>query len=169
MWDLRRATPEDAPAVANVHVRSWQVGYQGLMPAAALAELRAEDRAARYTFHRTGPDDPATFVAVDTDESIRGFVTLGPCPDDEPSNVGQLWALYVDPDFWGRGVGKVLITLARSRLVDLGFDEAVLWVLRGNERAERFYRQDGWVSEDVIRSDVVWGVRVEEKRYRTSL
>ncbi|CAM3556010.1 GNAT family N-acetyltransferase [Smaragdicoccus niigatensis] len=112
---------------------------------------------------------PATFVAVDSGQNICGFVTTGPCPDDEPATVGQLWALYVDPDSWGRGVGKALLTLARSRLVDQGFVEAVLWVLVGNERAERFYRQDGWVSDEVTRSDVVWGVRVEELRYRTAL
>jgi ribosomal protein S18 acetylase RimI-like enzyme len=169
VWDLRRAVPEDSLAVAQVNIRSWQAGYADLMPAEILAGLRAEDRAERYSFHLTGPNDPATFVAVDSGQRICGYVTIGPCPDDEPPNVGQLWALYVEPDLWGRGVGQALITLARSRLAHQRFDEAVLWVLLGNERAERFYRHDGWVSDEVTRSDIVWGVRVVEKRYRTSL
>ena len=37
-------------AVARVHVRSWQVGYRGLLPDAYLDGLRAEERAERYNF-----------------------------------------------------------------------------------------------------------------------
>ena len=47
---LRPAEPVDAMAVARVHVRSWQVGYRGLLPDAYLDGLRAEERAERYDF-----------------------------------------------------------------------------------------------------------------------
>lgn len=39
--ELRPALPADALAVARVHVRAWQVGYRGLLPAAYLDSLRA--------------------------------------------------------------------------------------------------------------------------------
>jgi GNAT superfamily N-acetyltransferase len=47
----------------------------------------------------------------------------------------------------GTGVGRVLMADARTRLSDLGFTEAVLWVLTGNDRADRFYRADGWLPD----------------------
>ena len=36
---VRDATPDDAPDIARVHVRSWQAAYQGLIDEAYLASL----------------------------------------------------------------------------------------------------------------------------------
>jgi GNAT superfamily N-acetyltransferase len=82
---------------------------------------------------------------------------------------GELCALYVDPDRWGRGIGVALASAARARLFDLGFRNAILWVLVGNVRAERFYRIDGWAPDGLRRTDLVWGVRVDEIRYQRTL
>jgi hypothetical protein len=53
--------------------------------------------------------------------------------------------------------------------VDLGFRNAVLWLLAGNARADRFYRIDGWAPDGPARTDSVWGVTVDEVRYRRAL
>ena len=50
-------------------------------------------------------------------------------------------------------------------LIQLGFSDALLWVLKGNHRAERFYLNDGWSADGQERTDVVWGATVEEIRY----
>src|SRR3954471_23879887 len=105
--ELRPAVPADALAVARVHVRAWQVGYRGLLPAGYLDSLRAEDRAARYTFGRA--DGPRTTVAVEHRETgggaprgidggeLVGFATI---------HGAELCALHVAPEAWGRGVGR---------------------------------------------------------------
>jgi hypothetical protein len=54
-------------------------------------------------------------------------------------------------------------------VVQQGFSTALLWVLMGNERARRFYRLDGWEEKDVFRHEVVWGVPVDETRFRHRL
>jgi GNAT superfamily N-acetyltransferase len=167
MLTVRAASPEDAAAVARVHVRSWQAAYRGLLADEVLDGLRPEDRAARYTFHLVGPDLPATAVAVEGDE-IRGFVTTGPARGCA-QRVGEVYAINVDPGAWGQGVGRALMAHARSRLASLGFTEALLWVLVGNARAERFYRADGWRPDGQQRDDDVWGVRVSAIAYRRRL
>jgi hypothetical protein len=58
---------------------------------------------------------------------------------------------------------------ARDRLTRLSFEEAILWVLVGNERAERFYRVDGWLLDGARRLDEVHGVTVDEVRYHRML
>lgn len=165
MLTIRAAAPDDAVDVADVHVRSWQVAYRGLLPDTYLDELRAEDRAARYTFGDTRPGQPATLVAV-TGTTIRGFVTTGPARDSDTTDAGELYALYVDPHTWGQGVGRALIRQARTQLQQQGFAEAVLWVLAGNERAQRFYRADGWHPDGHQRDEQRWDVPVQEVRYR---
>ncbi len=168
MWSVRPARPQDAAAVAGVHVRSWQMGYRGLLPADYLDGLRPEDRMSRYTFGQSDPDLASTIVAAE-DGAILGFATTGPSSADEAEGRGELFALYVDPDAWGRGVGRRLMAEARARLAGQRFTEAVLWVLVGNVRAERFYVADGWVSDDQQRRQEIWGVAVDETRYRRRL
>jgi GNAT superfamily N-acetyltransferase len=92
-----------------------------------------------------------------------------PARDSDVAEHGELCALYVDPEWWGRGVGAALILAARVRLVEQGFRDAVLWLLNGNTRADRFYRMDGWAPDGLSRTDTVWGVMVNEARWRRGL
>jgi hypothetical protein len=61
------------------------------------------------------------------------------------------------------------VSAARARLFDLGFRQAVLWVLVGNVRAERFYRIDRWAPDGRRRTESVWGVTVDETSYQRTL
>ena len=168
MLSVRAALPADAIGVARVHVRSWQVGYRGLIPDAYLDALRPEDRVARYTFGAEPTTLPFTIIA-ENEGVICGFATTGACRVDDALECGELLALYVDPDAWGRGIGRRLIAEARSNLLTRGYNEAVLWLLVGNERSEAFYRQDGWVPDGAAQSEELWGARVRERRFRRRL
>ena len=161
---LRLAEPADALPVARVHVRSWQAAYRTLLPDDYLDRLQPEERAQKYDFASRDPLKPRTIVAVE-EGRICGFATTAPAPDPDLANHGELCALYVDPEQWGRGVGLALMAASRARLVELGFAHAMLWVLAGNLRAERFYRIDGWASDGLRRKQMVWGVAVDEARF----
>ncbi len=163
---LRDACTGDALAVARVHVRSWQRGYRGLSRTTCSDALRPEARAARYAFDDPDPCRPATVLAVER-EAIRGFATTAPSTDD--ALIGELIALYVDPDHWGGGIGRALMDEARGRLARQGFSSACLWLFAGNERAARFYRSGGWVPDGRRRTDVVWGIAVDVIGYRRPL
>jgi GNAT superfamily N-acetyltransferase len=165
---LRPAAPEDALAVARVHVRSWQVAYRKLLPDDYLDRLRPEDRASTYDFETADPLKPRTIVAAEQ-EQIVGFGTTAPSRQPDLPNHGELCALYVDPERWGRGIGAALVSAARANLLELGFQRAFLWVLAGNARAERFYRIDQWVADGIRRTDTVWGIQVDELRYQRTL
>lgn len=162
--NLRPAAPDDALAVARVHVRAWQVAYKGLMPAEYLAGLRPEDRAQRYDFTGLDPARPRTWVAVEAD-TILGFATISPARDEDAAGQGELCALYVEPDCWGRGVGRALASAARSELRRGGYTRAVLWVVAGNARAQQFYRADGWTLNDRHRAQQVGNVAVDTVRF----
>lgn len=165
---IRPALPEDALAVARVHVRSWQAGYRTLLPDEFLDNLRPEERAARYDFSHTDSQKPFTLLA-ESDGVIVGLATTSPARDADCAGMGELLALYVEPARWGTGVGRQLAVAARRRLMSQGFAEAVLWMLEGNARADRFYRNDGWLPDGSQRHDTVWGITLPEIRYRRRL
>ena len=175
---LRPAHPDDALAVARVHVRSWQAAYRSLLPGGYLDQLRPEDRAASYDFSGLNPAMPQTIVACaegapgtqgETPGAILGFASIMPSRDASLSSHGELCALYVDPTHWGHGIGLALLSAARTRLLERGFQNALLWVLVGNQRADRFYRNDGWTPDGIRKTDTLWGVTVEELRYQRAL
>ena len=152
---LRRAQVGDERAVAEVHVRSWQVGYRGLIADDYLDGLRPEDRAGRYTFD---VDDPLTIVAV-TDR-IRGFASISP-------GAGELGASTSIRRRGARASAELIIE-AERRLAER-HAVAGLWVLAGNVRARRFYEAGGWRTDGTERAERVFGVPVVEARYRKTL
>lgn len=165
---LRRAEPGDELAVAVVHVRSWQVGYRDLLPAAYLDQLRPADRAAGYHFGDHDPAAPETVLAEYADQ-VAGFATIGPARDQPRSDLGELYTLYVHPDRWAHGIGRALIVDARHRLRRRGATTAILWVLVGNDRAQRFYRADGWRPDGRRQQEEVHGILADELCYGRDL
>ena len=158
-------------AVAGVHVRSWQAAYRNILPDDYLNQLRPEDRAAKYDFATRDPLKPRTIVAVEEEmnPAIRGFATIMPVTDSEMPGYGELCALYVDPPQWGKGIGVALVSAARAQMHEHGFRNAILWVLTGNVRAERFYQNDGWAADGIRRKATVWDIEVDEIRYARQL
>lgn len=168
MPTLRDATPEDALAVARVHVRAWQVAYRGLIGGEFLDQLRPEDRAARYSFGSADPAAPRTILA-EVGGEVWGFATTGPCRDEDARAAGELYALYVDPPRWRTGIGRLLLAAATATLERAGFEEGVLWVLRGNDGAERFYEAAGWRRDGAEREEMPYGVVSNVVRMRRPL
>jgi ribosomal protein S18 acetylase RimI-like enzyme len=157
---IRPGTPDDAEAVARVQVRSWQAAYAHVLPAEALAGPSVERRAEQW---RTWPPP----LVAEVDGQIVGFVAVGAARDDDAD--GELYAIYVDPEHWGTGVGRGLIRAGERRLAELGYTDVVLWVLEDNPRARRFYEAAGW-SHDGSRQPIdLFGVSLPEVRYRKRL
>jgi GNAT superfamily N-acetyltransferase len=156
---VRAGRPGDAEAVAQVHVRAWQSAYARVFPRERLADLNVERRVRRW---RDWPP-----LVAEADGTIVGFVSVG--ASREPDADGELFAIYVDPDHWGTGVGRDLITAAEERLRELGYSEAMLWVLAENARARRFYERAGWHHDGTTRPIEIFGIEVTEVRYRKDL
>jgi GNAT superfamily N-acetyltransferase len=170
--ELREARRGDELAVAEVHIRSWQEAYRGLMPGEYLDALDPRDRARRYTFEAEDPAAPTTVVAVATDgdaEAILGFTTVCPSRDADSPDLGEVVALYVDPERYRGGVGRLLMAAARRRLRDAGFADALLWVLDGNHRAAAFYEGEGWKPDGAKRVEHPYGIVSNVSRFRRAL
>jgi GNAT superfamily N-acetyltransferase len=160
---VRGAVPEDAKAIAGVHVRAWQGAYAHVFPAEELAGL---DVPSRVRYWRDGIRAGWTVLVTD---DVSGFASVGPARDPDADGQGELYAIYVAPECWGSGAGHALMTAAIQALRDAGFAEAVLWVLDDNPRARRFYEREGWTADGAVKDDVFLDTSVREVRYRVSL
>ena len=167
-WRIRRAAPSDAMAIAVMHVRAWQVAYRGIVPDGFLDTMDVVARAARYTLGATGPADPRTWIATEGDR-VLGGVTVSPSRDEDLPGLGEVRSLYVHPDAWGTGVGRALMAQGERLLIEMGFTEALLWVLEANRRARRFYEIGGWRPDGARKTLDIAGREIPEVRYRKSL
>jgi GNAT superfamily N-acetyltransferase len=166
---MRAAGQEDVHAVADVHVRSWQWAYAGLLPDDLLAGLRAEDRVPQWQRRIESADPGRTLLLADVDGAVVGFVAVGAGREQVGGpEVGELMAIYVVPEVAGTGTGRALHDAGLDWLKDRGFTLARLWVLSSNARARGFYERRGWRPDGQTRVETI-GVEVEETRYQLDL
>jgi ribosomal protein S18 acetylase RimI-like enzyme len=142
---IRPAAPEDAAAIAEVHVAVWREAYRGVMPDAFLDSLTPQARAAAWAERLSEADEPTrTFVAV-RDGEIVGFCTCGPCRLDAPDDYGELQAINILVTAQHQGLGRRLVAEAARQLQALGYRGLTLSVLRDNAAARMFYEGLGGV------------------------
>lgn len=145
---LRPLTPDDAEALALLHVEVWEAAYGDLMPASIFVERRATlpERVERWRLAAT--TSPArTIVAIDDAGRLLGFSSDGPSRDEDLPDLHELWGLYVDAAAWGTGIGHRLLGHAVRDA------PAFLWVLAGNDRAIDFYDRHGFAFDGTSRID----------------
>jgi ribosomal protein S18 acetylase RimI-like enzyme len=169
---IREPTVDDADAMGRTHVRAWQAAYRGgLMPDDYLDGLVAAERSQMWRSSLTTPPRPRSLrlVGESANGLVVGFIVVGPAEGDPGITVGELYAINVDPTYWGSGLGADLIERGTAALAGFGFSRAVLWVHPGNERARRFYESRGWISDGIDRQQSILGVEVPEIRYSVDL
>lgn len=169
---VRRARLLDAPAMAAAQVDSWRAAYLGLVPVVVLNGLSVSAHAASWTRLLQGGESRGSRAWVAAlDGRIVGFVSAGPTrdADDHRGQVGEVYAIYLVPAAWGRGLGGELLRVAEDDLCGRGYRIATIWVLAGNSRARRFYAQCGYDADGGAQDETVGPAVLPSVRYRRSL
>ena len=168
---IRAAVAGDAAAIALVHTRAWQHAYRGLLPDAWLDGLDWRDRRDGWSEELERPTTPGgmVLVAIDDQPSLVGFAAIGPNRDEDLRGdpLVELYAIYLSPELWHRGIGTRLLTAALDAMPSTTA-AVTLWVLDGNERGLRFYRRHGFSPDGTTRVDQLGGRHVTELRLRRS-
>jgi GNAT superfamily N-acetyltransferase len=104
---------------------------------------------------------------AEQDGQVVGFASTCPARDDDldPARTGEVSAIYLLREAWGRGLGRQLMTGALAALRGAGLGEAALWVLDSNTRARSFYAAGGWRPDGAVKQDQLTGITLNEVRY----
>ena len=168
-WRIRRADASDAEAIARVHIQSWIDAYTEILAPEEFEKRSMAERTRHWTELLDNPD-----VVVSLGEmggSPAGFVSVGPASEEDVEGdlrTGEVAALYLVKAAWGTGLGRKILAVGTDCLVKRGFADAVLWVLRENKRARRFYEANGWTF-DGGQKDCFGGANAPALRYARSL
>ena len=158
---VRRARLEDAAAIAEVHVQTWQAAYGRALGAERLAGIDVGRR--REMWERALTQGWGDIWVAEEDARVVGFVSVGDSRSSDGE--GELFAIYVLPEAWGGGAGPELMAGARDALRER-YPASILGVLEDNPRARRFYEREGWEHDGGRQEEELLGVTVAEVRYR---
>lgn len=152
--DIRRAEEKDAAAIADVHTEAWRGAYAGIIPHRSLSAM----------INRRGKDwwanairRAAAVLVIECGGEIAGYATLGRNRARELPQQGEVYELYLRPEYQGIGLGARLFAAARDRLARHGLKGLVVWALEDNAGALSFYRGAGG-------RDVAEGIEVFDQK-----
>lgn len=119
-----------------VHYKSWQETYPGLVDPAYLERHTLEK--CINTAHKWSDN---ILVAKDG-EKVVGFAGYGSYRDETLPEHGEVYAIYVLAEYQGKKIGYELMNAALDKLSN--YKKVALWVLKGNDKAIRFYERYGF-------------------------
>src|SRR3984893_7948902 len=158
---IRSARPEDARSIAKLDVETWRATYAGVLSAPYLVGLSVRRR--ELGWRNVILRDPRDVrVAVGDGDALLGFGSCGPNRGDRRF-AGEVFTLYVAPDWQNQGIGRRLLIALFRRLVAAGRSSAIVWVLRGKP-SRCFYQRLG--AQQVSRKSLaVGGTAIEAIAY----
>jgi ribosomal protein S18 acetylase RimI-like enzyme len=156
--EIRRAKAVDAVLVAETHDEAWRTAYRGIIPGTELEKL----------ISRRGPvwwesaiRKGSRVALLMFGDKIAGYANYGRNRARSLFYDGEIYELYLRPEFQGLGFGRRLFTATRRDLAQSGLKSLVVWALSENEPAVEFYRALG--GRAVARSSERFGTRVLDK------
>ena len=141
--DLRRAKSGDAEAITAVHDAAWRRAYEGIIPAKELARIITR-RGPRW-WERAIRRGTAILI-VEIGGTLCGYATFGPNRARNLVEKGEIYEIYLLPEYQGIGLGTELFLAARRELLRFGFDSTVVWALAENTQACSFYGNAGGIT-----------------------
>jgi len=152
--DIRRAHARDADSIAAVHHEAWLGAYVGIIPHKALSRMVGRRGS---TWWKNAIRRAANIMVVEIGGEIVGYATLGRNRARQLPQQGEIYELYLRPEYQGVGLGTRLFTAARKELKSHGLKGLVVWALEDNDNALSFYEGMGG-------RDIAEGVEVFDQK-----
>jgi GNAT superfamily N-acetyltransferase len=161
---IRVAHPEDAAAIAAIHIRGWQAAYANILPADFLAQLSIEQRTARWREILARQRKGEILVYCESD-AVVGWIDWGLSRDGDREGDAEILAVYVEPSRWHHGIGKQLMRRAEDGAFRHCLGRITLWVLEQNLPARRFCEGIGYADDGARKPIAFGGASFVEARY----
>jgi ribosomal protein S18 acetylase RimI-like enzyme len=155
---IRPARPSDAESLADTHDLAWRTAYQGIIPGPELDKL-INRRGAQWW--QGAIRKGSRIWLLQFGDTIGGYANYGRNRARSLTYEGEIYELYLRPEFQGLGFGRRLFSAVRRELGQNGYKSLVVWALTDNEPAVGFYRALG--GKPVARSGEKFGSKTLDK------
>lgn len=139
---IRDATRNDIEGIQRVARASWHAAHDEIIGPDEVDDFVDEYYDAGKLEEVIGTSEALFFVAVDDASAVVGFVVGVPTGDVKTTY--SLRSIYVDPDRWGAGIGRRLLSRLETAVQARGGDRIELFVMTENAVAIDFYESTGF-------------------------
>ena len=167
MITIRLAIPSDAPDIAEILMRSWEVAYGNIIP---VDFIQKRNSIRMEQFKQAITEENDTYYTIQTDGKTVGYMRVvnALSDDDSECEVSDLEQIYLHPDYYRQGIGTRAMNFAYSVALSSRKTVMIVWVLAENTAAIKFYGKCGFVA-DGERKKREYGKVLELIRMRKSL
>jgi GNAT superfamily N-acetyltransferase len=175
MTTIGLATERAAAGIAQVYVDTWRSAYAGLLPERILLGMSYERQAREWSWViKNRAQAQPVIVAATPDKGVVGFTSFGlsrigdrpaggPYAGNGTVNVGEIFTLYVRPEYQEQGIGRRLMAAAFAAMQERGYERSFVWVLRDNPSRHFYERMGGQPIAE--RREKLWGCLLDEAAY----
>ena len=164
---IRKVLIEEAYDYAVNHIACWQDAYKGIIPDDYLKNMPAQlEKRAEWNRQTLSDPGDCEYQCATYDDEMIGRLVYSKCRDEDKyeTNSGEIHAIYLLATYWDKGYGKQMMDFAINELTKAGYKEVIVWVLKDNNRARRFYEKYGFVL-DGANKEIEIGKPLVEVRY----
>ncbi len=154
---VRRARPNDAPAVGLVQATVFRAAYAGRVADEVLPLFEPDAFARTWRESLAAPPEGVHRLLVAcAGEQVVGLAAIGPAQDpDAGPAAGEVTVLAVHPDARRQGHGSRLLNASVDLLAEAGAESVTLWLLADDESTRAFLTASGFAPDGAYRDRVV--------------
>ena len=139
-------------SIKELYYKTWTYSYIGLIPQGYLDNLNKD------VWHPEKRVNNTLIAVTKDDQKIIGVVSFGPARRHKYAGYGEIYSLYVLPEYQHQGVGKKLFHAALNSL-EQNFEQIYLIVLKDNLIAQAFYEMFGFEGTlDLLAEQTPYGI-----------
>jgi GNAT superfamily N-acetyltransferase len=144
---LKKVLPENAHDYVLCHIACWRCAYKGIIPDAYFTKMESEiaERTKQLRKALTDQEDTYHFYYAESEGQMVGRLIFGKSRDNDKLDAGEILAIYLLEEYWGKGYGQQMMDFALGELKSMGYREVIIWVFKENYRARRFYEKINFV------------------------
>ena len=142
--NIRDIKKEDIPQVVDIQISGWRTAYKGIIDDEYLENMNYEERIKM----RQKDYKEIGFIVAEHDNEVVGFCRYTDNMEKTPETPEvdcELRALYVKPELKHNGIGKKMFQYAVNEFKNIGKTKMVLWCLKDNVLARKFYEKMGGI------------------------
>jgi L-amino acid N-acyltransferase YncA len=158
----RLAQAGDAQRIAEIYIETWRTTYAGSVPDRVLLNM-SDERQSIYWTRAIRSSGEIVAVAEDSESGIVAVGSAGTNRSRGNQYAGEVYTLYVLPDFQNQGIGALLLAHLFREVRAKGMNSAVIWVLAANP--SRFFYEAMGGKRVGEREEEMWGVKLREIAY----
>lgn len=166
---IHRVLPEHASEYIACHISCWQSAYKGIIPDDYLENMSTEVETRTERLKKNLNEMPeCQYYYAAVENKMIGRLIMGKSRDADKPDAGEIYAIYLLEEYWSKGYGRQMMDYAIDTLRQMGYSEIILWILKENERAKRFYEKFNFVF-DGSSKEIEIGKALLEIRYVLNL